>query len=110
MRLQNSPDGYRLPTDTEFQNLIDNCTRTNGGGWFSSDYGYITLTLKTDSSKKLEFPAVGWRSNDSSGTLYYAGQSGLYWSSVTYTSNTNNAYELYFDSSNLSVDWDGKQC
>ncbi|MDE7356157.1 MAG: hypothetical protein K2N21_05250 [Rikenellaceae bacterium] len=97
------PDGYRLPTNTEFQNLIDNCTRTNGGGWSSSDYGYITLTLKTDSSKKLEFPAVGWRSYDSSGTLQRAGQYGRYWSSVTYTSTTSDAYYLWFDSSDLNV-------
>ncbi|MDE7356574.1 MAG: hypothetical protein K2N21_07420 [Rikenellaceae bacterium] len=95
------PDGYRLPTNTEFQNLIDNCTRTNGGGWSSSDYGYITLTLKTDSSKKLEFPAVGGRNTVSSGTLYDAGTDGYYWSSVAYGSS--NAYGLYFGSSSLGV-------
>ncbi|MDE7356378.1 MAG: hypothetical protein K2N21_06400 [Rikenellaceae bacterium] len=94
-------DGYRLPTNTEFQNLIDNCTRTNGGGWSSSDYGYITLTLKTDSSKKLEFPAVGWRYDDSSGTLYNAGTLGHYWSSVA--DGSGNAYNLWFNSSDLSV-------
>ncbi|MDE7356220.1 MAG: hypothetical protein K2N21_05580 [Rikenellaceae bacterium] len=102
------PDGYRLPTNTEFQNLIDNCTRTNGGGWSTSDYGYITLTLKTDSSKKLEFPAVGCRGN-SDGTLYDAGATGRYWSSVTYTSNTLNAYGLYFGSNALGVNGNGKQ-
>ncbi|MDE7134873.1 MAG: hypothetical protein K2N86_06330, partial [Rikenellaceae bacterium] len=101
------PDGYRLPTNTEFQNLIDNCTRTNGGGWSSSDYGYITLTLKTDSSKKLEFPAVGYRNNGSSGTLSSAGVLGYYWSSVAYGST--NAYRLLFNSSNLYVDWYYKQ-
>ncbi|MDE7134693.1 MAG: hypothetical protein K2N86_05390, partial [Rikenellaceae bacterium] len=58
---------------------------------------------------RLEFPAVGWRNNDSSGTLNNAGQNGNYWSSVTYTSNTNNAYELNFNSSNLNVDWNNKQ-
>ncbi|MDE7356022.1 MAG: hypothetical protein K2N21_04545 [Rikenellaceae bacterium] len=103
------PEGYRLPTNTEFQSLIDNCTVAYNGGWSSSDYGYITLTLKTDSSKKLEFPAVGFRFNDSSGTLSYAGVSGYYWSSVTYASNTNRAYYLLFGSSNLNVDWTTKQ-
>ncbi|MDE7356788.1 MAG: hypothetical protein K2N21_08520, partial [Rikenellaceae bacterium] len=98
---QPCPDGYRLPTNTEYQNLIDNCTRTDGGGWSSSDYGYITLTLKTDSSKKLEFPAVGYRSH-SDGSLYPAGQYGSYWSSVTYTSLTNSAYNLYFNSGGVS--------
>ncbi|MDE7355916.1 MAG: hypothetical protein K2N21_03985, partial [Rikenellaceae bacterium] len=93
--------GYRLPTNTEYQNLIDNCTRTNGGGWSSSDYGYITLTLKTDSSKKLEFPAVGSRNYDSSGTLDTAGTWGTYWSSVA--DGSGNAYSLSFYSSDLTV-------
>ncbi|MDE7134298.1 MAG: hypothetical protein K2N86_03360 [Rikenellaceae bacterium] len=106
---QPCPDGYRLPTNAEFQNLIDNCTRTNGGGWSSSDYGYITLTLKTDSSKKLEFPAVGYRSTDSSGTLYSnVGAGGYYWSSVAHTSSTNYAYHLSFSSSNLNVNTSSK--
>ncbi|MDE7355296.1 MAG: fibrobacter succinogenes major paralogous domain-containing protein [Rikenellaceae bacterium] len=51
----------------------------------------------------MEFPAVGWRYGDSSGTLYYAGTDDYYWSSVTSTSNSNNAYGLYFSSSNLRV-------
>ncbi|MDE7134991.1 MAG: fibrobacter succinogenes major paralogous domain-containing protein, partial [Rikenellaceae bacterium] len=103
---QPCPDGYRLPTNTEFQSLIDNCTRTNGGGWSATDYYYITLTLKTDTSKKLEFPAVGYR-NISDGSLVNAGMRGLYWSSVVHTSKTSNAYSLYFDSSNLfpQDDW-----
>ncbi|MDE7355768.1 MAG: hypothetical protein K2N21_03235 [Rikenellaceae bacterium] len=105
MRLQNSPDGYRLPTNAEYQNLISNSTRTDGGGWSSSDYGYITLTLKTDSSKKLEFPAVGYRRTD--GSLTSAGVGGLYWSSVAYDSN--RAYNLYFTSSNLTVNYSSKR-
>ncbi|MDE6182860.1 MAG: hypothetical protein K2F53_00345, partial [Rikenellaceae bacterium] len=97
---QPCPDGYRLPTNTEFQNLIDNCTRTDGGEWSSSDYGYITFTLKTDSSKKLEFPAVGSR-NYSSGTLVDTGTTGNYWTSAEYGSN--GAYYLYFSSSKLFI-------
>ncbi|MDE7134957.1 MAG: fibrobacter succinogenes major paralogous domain-containing protein [Rikenellaceae bacterium] len=57
----------------------------------------------------MEFPAVGYRRTDSSGTLNYAGTHGYYWSSVTYTSNTNNAYELNFNSSNLRVYGTSKQ-
>ncbi|MDE7355786.1 MAG: hypothetical protein K2N21_03325 [Rikenellaceae bacterium] len=92
-------NGYRLPTNTEFQSLIDNCTRTNGGGWSSSDYGYITLTLKTDSSKKLVFPAVGFR-NSASGSLGSAGAYGGYWSSVA--NGSNLAYYLYFNSGSVA--------
>ncbi|MDE7134535.1 MAG: hypothetical protein K2N86_04585, partial [Rikenellaceae bacterium] len=105
---QPCPDGYRLPTNAEFQNLIDNCTRTDGGGWSATDYGYITLTLKTDTSKKLEFPAVGGRSGVSSGTLLSSvGADGNYWSSVAYSSY--NAYHLYFGSGSLNVGSSGRQ-
>ncbi|MDE7356737.1 MAG: hypothetical protein K2N21_08260, partial [Rikenellaceae bacterium] len=50
------PDGYRLPTNAEFQNLINGSTVSRGGGWSSSDYGYIKFT---SGSNSVEFPAVG---------------------------------------------------
>ncbi|MDE7134630.1 MAG: hypothetical protein K2N86_05070 [Rikenellaceae bacterium] len=49
----------------------------------------------------MEFPAVGYRTTDSSGTLNYAGTYGYYWSSVA--SGSNNAYYLWFNSSDLYV-------
>ncbi len=55
----------------------------------------------------LEFPAVGWRNNDSSGTLNNAGVNGNYWSSVAYDSN--NAYRLNFNSSDLNVNAPNKR-
>ena len=85
------PDGYRLPTDTEFRTLINSSTVSRGGGWSSSDYGYIKFT---SGSNSVEFPAVGWRR--SSGTLNSAGALGGYWSSVA--SSSYNAYSLYFTS------------
>ncbi|MDE7355783.1 MAG: hypothetical protein K2N21_03310 [Rikenellaceae bacterium] len=94
------PDGYRLPTNTEFQNLINSSTVSRGGGWSSSDYGYIKFT---SGSNSVEFPAVGGRYTDSSGTLTNAGTNGFYWSSVTYASSTDTAYYLWFYSSNLNV-------
>ncbi|MDE7133711.1 MAG: hypothetical protein K2N86_00305, partial [Rikenellaceae bacterium] len=99
------PNGYRLPTDTDFQSLINNSTRTNGGGWSATDYGYITLSLKTDSSKKLEFPAVGCR--NTSGTLVNAGIWGDYWSSTTQSSEIS--YNLYFTSGEVNVGQSNKQ-
>ncbi len=97
------PTGYRLPTKDEFQNLINSCTVTRGGGWSSSDYGYIKFTSGSNSVK---FPAVGYRVDYSSGTLRGAGTNGYYWSSVAYTSGTSSlsAYVLYFNSSSLNVD------
>ncbi|MDE7356510.1 MAG: hypothetical protein K2N21_07090 [Rikenellaceae bacterium] len=55
----------------------------------------------------MEFPAVGCRGNASSGTLNYAGTSGYYWSSVA--NGSSSAYYLWFNSSNLIVDWYNKQ-
>ena len=48
----------------------------------------------------MEFPAVG-RRNNSDGSLNNAGTDGRYWSSVAYDSS--NAYNLYFNSSDLNV-------
>ncbi|MDE7356749.1 MAG: fibrobacter succinogenes major paralogous domain-containing protein [Rikenellaceae bacterium] len=49
----------------------------------------------------MEFPAVGDRGTDSSGTLNYAGTNGYYWSSVA--GSSYGAYSLYFGSSDLNV-------
>ncbi|MCX4359432.1 MAG: hypothetical protein OSJ22_07350, partial [Rikenellaceae bacterium] len=69
------------------------------GSWSSSNYGYITLTDKTNSANKLEFPAVGGRST--SGPLEDAGMWGNYWSSTQY--NNNDAYGMYFNSSDVGT-------
>ncbi|MDE7133848.1 MAG: fibrobacter succinogenes major paralogous domain-containing protein [Rikenellaceae bacterium] len=90
------PEGYRLPTKDEFQALINSSTVSRGGGWSSSDYGYIKFT---SGSNSVEFPAVGYR-NDSDGSLSGAGQYGYYWSSVAYGSY--GAYDLYFSSGSVN--------
>ncbi|MDE7356745.1 MAG: fibrobacter succinogenes major paralogous domain-containing protein [Rikenellaceae bacterium] len=93
------PDGYRLPTNTEFQNLINASTVSRGGGWNSSDYGYIRFT---SASNSVEFPAVGGRDNNSFGSLLSSvGACGEYWSSVA--TGPGYAYSLYFTIGSLSV-------
>lgn len=82
------PSGFRLPTNTEFANLINGSTQTNGGGWTSSDYGY---KIFTSGGVTLEFPAVGLRSY-SNGALDSYGTSGRYWSYVQ--DGTSNAYNM----------------
>jgi len=47
----------------------------------------------------VEFPAVGNR--NSSGTLNNNGTNGYYWASDQY--NASNAYNMYFDSSNVNT-------
>lgn len=88
------PYGFRLPTNTEFQDLINTCNATYmSGTWSSTNYGYLILTDKTNSVNKLEFPAVGCR--NAYGTLSNPGTEGDYWSSVQY--DDINAYGLYFN-------------
>ncbi len=59
----------------------------------------------TNSSNSVEFPAVGSRSTY--GSLQGAGTYGGYWSSVA--DGSDNAYRLYFYSSNLYVNYTDKQ-
>ena len=59
---------------------------------------------KTDYSNSVEFPAVGER-YVSSGTLYAAGESGLYWSSVA--RGSSEAYRLNFNNSDLGAGLSG---
>ncbi len=92
------PDGYRLPTDTEFRNLINSSTVSRGGGWSSSDYGYIKFT---SGSNSVEFPAVGYRDDSTSGTLREAGTDGYYWSAFALT--YYGVSDLCFNSSGLYV-------
>ena len=48
----------------------------------------------------MEFPAVG--NLNTAGSLNNAGTNGYYWSSVQSTSNTNNAYNMNFNSSSVN--------
>ncbi|MCX4359583.1 MAG: hypothetical protein OSJ22_08125, partial [Rikenellaceae bacterium] len=71
------------------------------GSWSSSNYGYLTLTDKSNSANKLEFPAVGGRNADSDGTLHNYGTYGSYWSSTQY--DTSNAYYMNFGSRGVNT-------
>ncbi len=61
---------------------------------FSHQYQIITV------ASLIFLPAAGYRNN---GDLNNAGSNGNYWSSSLNTSNSNNAYNLNFNSGN--VDW-----
>ena len=50
-------------------------------------------------------PAAGWRNGTS---LNNAGENGNYWSSTPNESNTQNAYNLNFNSSNHNVNWNNR--
>ena len=83
---------WRMPTKTEMQELINNCTWT----WTTQNgvNGY-KVTSKVNSNY-IFLPAAGCRDGSS---LYCAGSSGFYWSSAPRESSSYFAYRLYFNSS-----------
>ena len=86
---------WRLPTEAEFQELIDNCTwtwTTQGG-----HNGYkVTSKKKEYEGRSIFLPAAGWRVDSS---LYHVGVNGSYWSSSPDGSGSSNARYLDFYSS-----------
>ena len=87
---------WRMPTEAECQELIDDCTWT----WTTQENsdgeeinGYL---VKGTNGNSIFLPAAGRRYGSS---LYYAGTDGYYWSSTPYASSSYLAYSLYFPSS-----------
>lgn len=87
---------WRMPTDNEFEELIDNCkwewTTINGKN------GYKVTSKKNGNS--IFLPAAGYRSGTS---LHVDGFNGCYWSSTP--GGTYGAYYLFFCSSRHNTGW-----
>ena len=79
---------WRMPTNAEFEELINNTTNV----WTTQNgvNGY-KFTSKTNGNS-IFFPAAGIRWN---GKLDYAGSDGNYWSSTLYESYPRSAWYLY---------------
>lgn len=93
---------WRLPTEAEWKELVDNCiwTWTEQGG----HRGYRGTSMKNGAS--IFLPAAGWRNGSS---LDRAGVYGYYWSSTPYESGgAHNAYGLFFTSGHHCADWDSR--
>ena len=92
---------WRLPTEAEFQELINNCTWTwtKQGG----HNGYkVTSNKKGYEGRSIFLPAAGWRNGSS---LYSAGEDGDYWSSSPDGSDSDSARYLGFGSSGHDTGW-----
>ena len=87
-------DEWRMPTRTEMQELIGNCTWT----WVKQNgvNGYKVASKVNANS--IFLPAAGYRNGTS---LYNAGNDGIYWSSTPY--GDDNTCYLYFDSGRHKV-------
>ena len=83
---------WRMPTQTEMQELIDNCDTT----WVTINGINGMLFTSRGNGNSIFLPAAGSRDN---GSLYEAGSLGHYWSSSLGTDAPIFAWYLYFSSS-----------
>ncbi len=88
---------WRLPSETEFWELIDKCTWT----WMSQG-GHYGYKVTGPNGNSIFLPAAGYRDGSS---LIDAGDYGCYWSSTPFDIDTQYANYLYFLSSDLDVYW-----
>ena len=88
--------GWRLPTEEEFEELINGCTWT----WtkLNGVNGYEVKSKKNGNS--IFLPAAGCYVDD---TSYSPGSYGFYWSSTP--DDTYGAYSLYFNSGDHDTGW-----
>ena len=93
---------WRMPTEGEFQELIDNCTWT----WttINGKKGYKVVSRSNGNS--IFLPAAGNR-NDTG--LYGAGSTGHYWSSSLSESNSFGARGLHFHPDFHHTDGDSRR-
>ncbi len=83
---------WRMPTDEEWAELVDNCTWT----WKRQDgmYGYEVVSRKPGfTDKSIFLPAAGYRQHYS---FSGSGEGGSYWSSSLGTDTPNHASSLFF--------------
>lgn len=93
--------GWRMPTYTEQQELIDGCDWKNTDDFNGSGVAGRIGTSKTNGNT-IFLPDVGH--NVSSG-IYSVNEDGGYWSASLYGEQSNFAYCIYFFK-NEDVDWD----
>lgn len=90
----NWEDSWRMPTQEEFDELINNCQWT----WVSNG-NYCGYKVTGPNGKFIFLPAAGYISYTSN---YYVGLEGFYWSSTPYNNwYDDEAFCLWFSSGNL---------
>ena len=89
------PTGYRVPTMAEWTGVNENNTVTRfATTWTNGDTNYgSALHFGPDgSTKQLTLPAAGARHFTGSGSVFYRGEAGMYWSSTEGTISTTARY------------------
>ena len=96
------PDGFRVPTQSEWASFNTNSTTSIIGTWVTTanggDNNFTAARKFTNNGSTLTFPTAGLRFY-STGALGYRAYYGAYWSSTEYYTY---AYYLYFDSTTVS--------
>lgn len=87
-------DGARIPTDAEWQELLDNTTAK-----WTTQNGVQGYLLTAANGNNLFLPAAGWMDGES----HLSKNTGDYWSSSLETLLPNNAHILNFGSTGLRV-------
>ena len=92
---------WRMPTDDEWTELLENCTRT-----WTNDYNGTGVAGRIVTSKingnSIFLPAAGSRNDESLGD---AGYYGRYWSSSLFTGIPDNAWHVSFSSDYVNRDY-----
>lgn len=93
--------GWRTPTIDEWEELLDNTTRT----WTTRN-GVYGLLLTASNGNSLFLPAAGYRSFSE---LYAAGEFGRYWSASLITGSPYGARYFLFNSDDQLVNYIGSR-
>ena len=93
-------NGWRIPTEAEWQELRDNTTVT-----WTQQNGVNGRLFTAANGNSLFLPAAGYRYGSS---LNDAGGWGDFWSSSLYTDGPLSAWLFYFDSGYYGMGYDGR--
>lgn len=88
---------WRIPTQTEFQELIDRCDLK----WTTQD-GHNGYLVTGSNGHSIFLPAAGWRRDH---LLIHDGENGCYWRATPNLKHSDRAFSLYFGSSYPGADW-----
>ena len=92
--------GWRMPTQAEFQELLDHTIVT-----WTTQNGVNGRLFTASNGNSLFLPAAGYRNSSS---LNDAGSDGYYWSSSLYWGYPLSAWILYFNSGYYGMDYSSR--
>ncbi|MCD4722418.1 MAG: hypothetical protein K8S13_21545 [Desulfobacula sp.] len=90
------PDGYRVPTHSQWQGVMENNPQSVVGTWSTTWDDYTNYSAALFFGNSLMLPAAGCR-HLSSGWLNSRGQNCLYWSSTEDSTDSNYAWYQSFN-------------